>query len=213
MDSVSALPSLVLIADGFTRAGQDQRIVQAIRYGVRWVILRDHGARQDIVELSARLLIQRMRKIAPSVRIALNGPEDMARRLNVGWHRTSHVSPKPAPKRRQSQPEGRSTHSEAEIRQAAGEGLDYVLFGHVFETASHQGEPPRGVESLAEAILAAPKTISVIAIGGITPERVHECLAAGAAGVAVLSGITQAPNLFQAVDAYMQALTPPFEAE
>lgn len=219
MQYATEVPSLVLIADGFTRSGQDQRIVQAVRYGVRWVILRDHGARADIVELSARLLVQRMHKIAPSIRVVLNGPEDVAQRLGVGWHRTSHVPLTPASGSHRTsgrvavRPQGRSTHSVEDVRLAAEEGLDYVLFGHVFETASHRGEPPRGVEALAEAAEAAPKSMSVIAIGGVSPHRVRACLDTGAAGVAVLSGIMQAPNLFQAVDAYMQALTPPFEAE
>jgi len=204
---------LVLIADGFTRSGQDQRIVQAVRYGVRWVILRDHGAREDILELSARLLIERIRAVEASTRIVLNGPEDIDRRLGIGWHRRSHEPPSPVPVHRTGHYEGRSTHGLMDIDRAREEGVNYALFGHVFETASHRGESPRGLEALADACLEAGDTVSVIAIGGITPERVQACLDAGAAGVAVLSGIMQAPNLFQAVDAYMRALTPPFQAE
>jgi len=91
--------------------------------------------------------------------------------------------------------------------------VDYVLFGHIFDTSSHPGESPRGLSALAEACQEAAPDMPVIAIGGITPQRVSGCLDAGAGGVAVLSGLMQAPNLFQAVDAYMQALTPPLESE
>jgi len=207
------LPSLVLIADGFTRSGQDHRIVQAVRFGVRWIILRDRDARPDILELSARLLVGRVRKVAPSTRIALNGPEDLARRLEVGWHRRSDQPLSRAPVRGRSSPEGRSTHTLSEIRQAKEEGVDYILFGHIFDTSSHPGESPRGLSVLAEACQEAGPGMPVIAIGGVTPQRVSGCLDAGAGGVAVLSGLMQAPNLFQAVDAYMQALTPPLESE
>ncbi len=61
------------------------------------------------------------------------------------------------------------------------------IAGHVYETASKAGEPARGlafVESVSSAL-----SIPVIAIGGITPERVPEVLNAGAYGVAVLSGV------------------------
>ncbi len=90
--------------------------------------------------------------------------------------------------------------------------MDYVLFGHVFETGSHRGEPPRGLVGLREAVEAAG-TMPVIAIGGITPERVRPCTETEAHGVAVLSGLMQAPILFQAVDAFSQALIEPLERD
>lgn len=206
-------PWLVLIADGFTRSGQDQRVMQAVRYGVRWIILRDHGVRPDIMELSARLLIGRIRALEPSTKIVLNGPEDIARRLDIGWHRRSHELPVTVNSQRHQAPEGRSTHTLAEIAEAREEGVDYALFGHVFETNSHRGESPRGLDALTKACIEAGEAMSVIAIGGITPDRARQCVEAGAAGVAVLSGIMQAPNVFQAVDAYTRALTRPFDAE
>lgn len=86
--------------------------------------------------------------------------------------------------------------------------MDYVLYGHVFESGSHRGEPPRGLSGLKEAVEAAGP-MPVIAIGGISPERVKLCTDTGAHGVAVLSGLMQAPNLFQAVDAFSQALIEP----
>ncbi len=219
MGADRSLPSLVLIADGFTRPGIDQRIVQAVRYGVSWVILRDQGARPDIIELSAGLLVQRMRKVMPEVIIGLNGPEPIARRLEVGWHRTSHVpfageasGGTNQGRRGQRMLEGRSTHNPEEVRRAVDEGMDYVLFGHVHATASHRGEPPRGLSALREAVEAAG-TMPVIALGGITPALVNGCLEAGARGVAVLSGLMQAPNLFQAVDAYTKPLIQPPPSE
>ena len=198
------LPRLTLVADGFTQPGIDQRIVQAVRYGVEWVQLRDHGARPDLVEISASVLVRRLRHIDPRLVVSLNGHPDLATRLKVGRHEPAHqVSGEPS-----FHPRGRSTHDVSQVAAAREDGLDYVLFGHIFETASHRGEAPRGLDGLADAVRAA-EGMPVIAIGGILPERVPFCLDAGAHGVAVLSGLMQAPNLFQAVDAYARVLAPP----
>lgn len=202
------LPRLMLVADGFTQPGNDQRIVQAVRYGVEWIQLRDHGARPDLVEVSASVLVRRLRHIDPRVLISLNGHPELAARIKVGQHEAAHqVTGEP-----HFRPRGRSTHDVAQVAAAREEGLDYVLFGHVFETASHRGEAPRGLNGLKEAVHAADG-MPVIAIGGIRPERVPFCLEAGAHGVAVLSGLMQAPNLFQAVEAFARVLAPPSNPE
>lgn len=74
------------------------------------------------------------------------------------------------------------------------EGADFVFFGSVFETASHADRTPAGIEALrnAAAVLArrAPdRSIPLVAIGGMTPERVAAVVGAGARGVAALSGV------------------------
>ena len=205
----SSLPRLLLIADGFSLPGLDQRIVQAVRYGIRWVQLRDRGARPDVQAVSAAVLVRRMRKVDPRVVISMNGQQALADELRIGLHLPAHAPIPGAPDRADGRsllvPRGRSTHSPAEVAAAAREGMDYVLFGHVHETASHRGEEPRGLAGLRDAVEAA-ETMPVIAIGGITPERVGACLDAGAHGVAVLSGLMQAPNLFHAVDAFTRAI-------
>jgi thiamine-phosphate diphosphorylase len=79
---------------------------------------------------------------------------------------------------------GRSVHSVEAARQAADEGADYLVFGPVFQTASHPGRPARGLEALAEVAAAVP--IPVLAIGGIDAERARACREAGAAGFAAI---------------------------
>ena len=80
--------------------------------------------------------------------------------------------------------------------QAAAEGADWLTFGHVFATSSHPGEPPRGLDELARVVEAVH--CLVIAIGGIGPDQVSAVLAAGAAGVAVMSAILKASDPGQA---------------
>ena len=51
---------------------------------------------------------------------------------------------------------GRSVHSSGEAARLAEEGgLDYLMFGSVFETSSKPGRPVAGVDGLAEAVAAA----------------------------------------------------------
>jgi len=78
---------------------------------------------------------------------------------------------------------GRSTHVVDEVRRAADEGADYVLFGPVHSTPSKAGRlEPRGVSLLAEAVRIG---VAVLAVGGIDePGRALEAIGVGAHGVA-----------------------------
>lgn len=72
-------------------------------------------------------------------------------------------------------------------------GADYIGFGPVSPTGSKAN--PASVKGLAGLErTAATVSIPVIAIGGITPDRVAGCLAAGAHGVAVMTAISTAPS-------------------
>ncbi|NOU98020.1 thiamine phosphate synthase [Paenibacillus sp. LMG 31456] len=82
---------------------------------------------------------------------------------------------------------GCSVHSAEEAAAAAQNGADYVLYGHIFDSNSKPGLPPRGTAALSEVVEACP--IPVIAIGGIEPDNVDEVLSTGCSGIAVLSQI------------------------
>jgi thiamine-phosphate diphosphorylase len=79
---------------------------------------------------------------------------------------------------------GRSVHSLEGAAAAESEGADYVIFGPVWASASHPGVAPVGVEALAT--VSRSVRIPVLAIGGVTDERIAECHAAGAAGYAAI---------------------------
>jgi len=99
---------------------------------------------------------------------------------------------------------GRSVHDAAGAERAAGQGADFVLAGHVFDSRSKPGLAPRGSALVREIARACP--IPVIAIGGIMPERVSELLDAGAWGVAIISGILAADDPEAAARRYREAL-------
>jgi thiamine-phosphate pyrophosphorylase len=81
---------------------------------------------------------------------------------------------------------GRSVHSVGEARAAAADGgCDYLVFGTVFESRSKPADhPAAGLDALAEVCAAV--SLPVLAIGGITAERVPDIVRAGAAGLAAI---------------------------
>jgi len=84
-------------------------------------------------------------------------------------------------------------------------GADYVGFGPVFPTTSKRNpKSVKGPEGVHEASEAVP--IPIIAIGGITHDRVRPALAAGAYGVAVLSAVCTANNPERATARFRAAI-------
>jgi thiamine-phosphate pyrophosphorylase len=79
---------------------------------------------------------------------------------------------------------GRSVHSVQGAIDAERDGADFVIFGPVWTSDSHRDAQPAGLEALGSVVRAVH--IPVIAIGGVTQERIAECHAAGAAGYAAI---------------------------
>jgi thiazole tautomerase (transcriptional regulator TenI) len=142
----------------------------------------------------------------PAGRIVVNDRADVAAAAGVrGVQLAHHSLDVPAVKR--LFPElriGKSVHSVEEALQAEAEGADYVIYGHIYATASKPGLPARGVVALRR--VADSVRIPVIAIGGIKPGSVPEVLRAGAAGVAVMSGLLEAADPVREAAAYHQYL-------
>ena len=79
---------------------------------------------------------------------------------------------------------GRSVHSASEAAMVSG-GVDYVIAGTVWTTRSkpggHASLNPSGLAQVVGVV-----DVPVLAIGGVTPERLPAVRAAGAAGVAAI---------------------------
>ena len=100
---------------------------------------------------------------------------------------------------------GATASTVAEAVAAADDGADYIGFGPVFGTASKANPAPApGLDGLAAACAAV--RVPVVAIGGLTPERVADVLGAGAWGVAVLSAVVCAPDVPAAAARFAAAL-------
>ena len=98
-----------------------------------------------------------------------------------------------------------SVHSRDDALAAEAEGAAFLVFGPVYDTASkRQYGSPQGLAKL-EAVTRAVR-IPVIAIGGITPERVAEVRTAGAHGVAAISAILAAESPADVTRRFLDAL-------
>jgi len=88
---------------------------------------------------------------------------------------------------------------------AAREGADYVSFCSMFPSRSADACEIVAPSTLTAARMRYP-TLTIYASGGITPENVPQVLAAGADGVAVISGILGAADPEAAAKRYADAI-------
>ncbi|MFW6133325.1 MAG: thiamine phosphate synthase [Planctomycetota bacterium] len=107
---------------------------------------------------------------------------------------------------------GRSTHSLAQAKAAVTEGADYIGVGPIFETATKDVGEPQGVK-LYRDVAQAVKGTPLVPIGGITAANVGDLVDAGAARVAVSSGVCQAEDPKAAASAIRQQLPATREGE
>jgi thiamine-phosphate pyrophosphorylase len=95
---------------------------------------------------------------------------------------------------------GLSASSVEEALAAEAAGATYVGAGPVWPTPSKaDADPPIGLAGLAE--ICAAVSIPVVAIGGIDSTNAAACVAAGAAGVAVIRAATEAKAIHEALAA------------
>jgi thiamine-phosphate diphosphorylase len=93
---------------------------------------------------------------------------------------------------------GRSVHRVDEAMAAVG--ADYLIAGTVFPSASKPAtEPLLGTDGLRA--IARASAVPVLAIGGITPDRIGDVAAAGAAGVAAIGLFAGDEARYDMVDA------------
>ena len=81
---------------------------------------------------------------------------------------------------------GASCHSIEDALEAQSLGCSYIIAGHIFDTDCKKGLPGRGLFFLKEVCEGVK--IPVYAIGGITPSKMPEVMAAKAKGGCMMSG-------------------------
>lgn len=136
-----------------------------------------------------------LRAALPQTRIYINDRIDAAYAVHAKGIQLG-ISSIPAAAARRMMPPGtvigQSVHSAEEAIGAQQAGVDFVIFGHIYETSSKAGLKPRGIDALAEVVGAVG--LPVIAIGGIEPDKVDEVLSTGCAGIAVMSSVFLHPE-------------------
>ena len=106
---------------------------------------------------------------------------------------------------------GRSVHDLTGARLAAEAGADFLQIGTIFESASHPGQRPVGVE-MVHAIASAVN-VPVLGVGGITAGNATEVMEAGAIGVAVIREVLAASSPYQAALRLRQAVDQAYAAQ
>jgi thiamine-phosphate pyrophosphorylase len=195
------VPRLVLVTDRTSTGGRDlvDVVRAALDAGLPAVQLRD----KDLPGRALFALAERLRAATAQsgALLFVNDRVDVALAVGAdGVHLGGGSMPAPVV-REMLDPEalvGVSTHAPGEAAEAA----DFVFFGPVYATPAKSGA--QGVDRLREAVAAA--SLPVLAIGGVTVERVAEVLTTGAAGVAVIRAILAAPDPGAATRAFLAAL-------
>jgi thiamine-phosphate diphosphorylase len=173
------IPRFVVILDrAGARSPIDEVARAAVDGGADLIQLREKAAGEAEVEALAHRIIS---EIGDPLRVAINGHPAIADRLGCHLHLPEAMRDvAPAAPLAAGACLSRSVHGPVR-----DEIADYVILGNVFPTKSKPGADGIGLYRLAKMIEKAE--LPVIAIGGITPERVGPVITAGANGVAVRS--------------------------
>ncbi len=100
---------------------------------------------------------------------------------------------------------GRSTHSLDQAVAAMREGLDYFGVGPIFQTPTKPTYQPVGTDLIERVREKHPK-IPFVCIGGIQEKNVREVIRAGAKRIAVVRGIFDALDVFEAAKNFRRIL-------
>jgi thiamine-phosphate diphosphorylase len=137
----------------------------------------------EVLQLGRQIL---KKNVIPSSSFIINQHIEVALKLNcVGVHLPEAVTINQVQK--SGLRWGRSVHSIESAKWAEQVGADYVMFGHIFSSASKPGQIPRGLSQLTQIVQAVK--IPVIAVGGIHAENVADVAKTGCAGIAIISAL------------------------
>lgn len=193
------------VVDVATIAASDERVEhvfsRAVDAGLRVALLRGRGASAEALrevawaalrdEAHARgvtLLCHETLFGVPELRAACWGEHFGAAALRAAPHAPSRLTTPDGAVR----PMGFSTHSAAELAEAGRLGASWALVSPFAPSRSKPGYGPTlGVEGVAH--LASASSVPVFALAGVSAPRVKGLGASGAAGVAVMGMLQDAP--------------------
>jgi thiamine-phosphate pyrophosphorylase len=197
---------LCLVTDRNQTRGRDlvEIVAACLAAGLPAVQIRE----KDLAVADLAALCRRVRGLRPAPFLIVNDRADVALAVGADGVQRTHASLSVAELRVVADKRvrvGASVHSIDEAKAAVGQGAEWIFFGPVYDTPSKRAYgAPQGVASLER--VAAAVDVPVIAIGGITPDRVSEVRRAGASGIAVISAILSADDPAAATHAFLDAL-------
>jgi thiamine-phosphate pyrophosphorylase len=187
---------LVCGADGDARSELRAFLDAALRGGVDVVQLRvkDPGASDEALLAAARVF--RAAADAHGALFVLNDRPDLAVAARAdGVHVGQDDMPVAEARALVGEDVllGRSTHTPAQVDDAAVADVDYFAVGPVHATPTKPGRPAVGLELIRHAA-SAPRPVPWFAIGGIDAANVGAVVAAGATRVVVVRALTEAAD-------------------
>ncbi|NPA32953.1 MAG: thiamine phosphate synthase [Aquificae bacterium] len=186
---MSELPRFYAITDR-RRYGEDflGTVERILERGVRMLQLRE----KDLPAGELYSLAKRVRELTKryGALLFINERVDVALAVRAdGVHLPERSLPPSVVKRiAPSLLVGYSAHSLKSALFAQRQGADFITLSPIFKTTSHPEAKPLGLEELSRVSRALE--IPVYALGGVTRERVRECLerAHGVAGITLFLG-------------------------
>ncbi len=198
-----------LITDSrHTRHRPEAHLPALVERGLRGLQVREKSLPPAGLAGYAERLLAALGERRGEVSLFLNDRADLALALGfdgVQLRQESLALERQAPVLRGALRWGVSAHSLAEARAAEAAGAEFATFGPVYATPSKApyGEPV-GLAALEEAARAVE--LPLYALGGVTPERAGECLAAGAHGVAAIGAVWNAEHPADALERFAEVL-------
>lgn len=176
------LPRLLVLTDRTQTAGRPlvDVVDAAVTGGARAVVLRE----KDLPEGDRAELASALRAVLAEVDGTLLAASEPC--LGTDGVHLAASDPFPAFGPRIV---GRSCHNAEELHQAARAGCTYATLSPIFASASKPGYGPAlGTGALTD------RPLPVYALGGVSTDNAGACVAAGAAGIAVMGAVMRAPD-------------------
>ena len=167
-----------------------EAIARALAGGVDWIQLREPDLEgRPLLDLADGVL-RAARSCRRPARVLVRRRLDVALAAGLDGVHLGFDS-LPAQRARRMLPEGSllgtASHRPGEIPEVEAAHLDYAHLAPIFRPLSKAAErPPLGIEALRAA---SQGSLPLLAQGGITAENAGDCIAAGAAGVAVTGAL------------------------
>jgi len=194
-----------------------RRVADCARAGVDFIQLREKDLPTRSLEHLARKVVRAVRDNSTTTSLLINGRSDVAvaceadgvhlpagelaaSEVRTLWMRCCNRQPLI----------GVSSHSGADVHGAQAQSANFAVLAPIFEKVQ-AGMSGIGLEPLRAACAGAQSPggieaagrFAVLALGGVTLENAHSCVAAGAAGVAGIR-LFQQGNVFETVQRLRQ---------
>lgn len=204
---VAGAPRLLVLTDRHQAraAGRDLvgTVAASVAAGAPGILFRE----KDLPRPERRRLAAQVARPVAAAGAALlvaSDPRLAAEVGAAGVHLAAHEETETGPEMLR----GRSCHDLAEVAAAVAEQADYVTVSPIGPTPSKPGYGPVLTSSQLRRLTRAAGRIPVLALGGVTAEKVRALRTAGLHGVAVMGAVMGSDRPAATVRSLLDALEP-----